>query len=121
MPHDRPPEPWHPFFLEIDKTLDHPVALHCIGGFAIAMLHGLPRPTVDVDCLTVIPVEETAALQLHAALPYCGQRMVLTMGSTLPIGRAGHLLPALHEQDGLLRRLGNLGDVDAPVRHRGAV
>src|ERR1017187_8051138 len=66
MPHDRPPEPWHSFFLEIDKAFDHPVALHCIGGFAIAMLHGLPRPTVDVDCLTVIPVEETAPLQLLA-------------------------------------------------------
>ena len=60
MPHDRPPEPWHSFFLEIDKTLDRPVALHCIGGFAIAMLYGLPRPTVDVDCLTVIRVEKTA-------------------------------------------------------------
>ena len=32
-------------------------------GFAIAMLHGLPRPTVDVDCLTVIPVDKTAPLQ----------------------------------------------------------
>ena len=66
MPHDRPPEPWHSFFLEIDKTLDRSIALHCIGGFAIAMLHGLPRPTIDVDCLTVIPVEETAPLQLLA-------------------------------------------------------
>jgi hypothetical protein len=66
MPHDRPPEPWHSFFLEIDKTFDRPVILHCIGGFALAMLHGLPRPTVDVDCRTVIPVEETAPLQLLA-------------------------------------------------------
>jgi hypothetical protein len=62
MPHDRPPEPWHSFFAEIDQTLDQRVALHCIGGFAIAMLYGLPRPTVDVDCLTVIPVEKTAPL-----------------------------------------------------------
>jgi hypothetical protein len=37
--------------------------LHCIGGFAIAMLFGLPRPTVDVDCVSVIPMEETAPLQ----------------------------------------------------------
>src|SRR5436305_3454463 len=66
MPHDRPPEPWHSFFAEIDQTLDQPVALHCIGGFAIAMLHDLPRPTVDVDCLTVIPVDKTAPLQLMA-------------------------------------------------------
>ena len=63
MPHDRPPEPWHSFFAEIDETLDQPVALHCIGGFAIAMLHDLPRPTVDVDCLTIIPAEKIAPLQ----------------------------------------------------------
>ncbi len=36
---------------------------HCIGGFAIAMLYDLPRPTVDADCLTVIPEDKTAALQ----------------------------------------------------------
>jgi hypothetical protein len=63
MPHDLPPEPWHSFFAEIDQTLDQPVVLHCIGGFAIAMLYGLPRPTVDVDCVTVIPVDQTAPLQ----------------------------------------------------------
>src|SRR5262245_9619274 len=63
MPHDRPPEPWRSFFAEIDQTLDQQVTLHCIGGFAIAMLYGLPRPTVDVDFLTVIPVEKTATLQ----------------------------------------------------------
>ena len=63
MPHDRPPESWHAFFAEIDETLDQPVALHCIGGFAMAMLYHLPRPTVDVDCLTVIPVDKTATLQ----------------------------------------------------------
>ena len=66
MPNDRPPEPWHSFFTEIDKTLELPIALHCIGGFAIAMLHGMPRPTVDVDCLTVIPFEEIGPLQLLA-------------------------------------------------------
>ena len=63
MPHNRPPEPWSSFLAAIDATLDHDVVLHCIGGFAIAMLYDLPRPTVDVDCLSVIPVEETAPLQ----------------------------------------------------------
>src|SRR3954469_3773140 len=66
MRHDRPPEPWHSFFAAIDGTFDQPVALHCIGAFTIAMLYGLPRPTVDVDCLTVIPVEKAAPLQLIA-------------------------------------------------------
>src|SRR5689334_19897722 len=41
-------------------ALDHRVTLHCIGGFAIAMLYGLPRPTMDVDCLSVILVEDIA-------------------------------------------------------------
>lgn len=63
MPHNRPPEPWNSFLAAIDVTFDHQVVLHCIGGFAIAMLYDLPRPTVDVDCLSVIPVEETAPLQ----------------------------------------------------------
>ena len=63
MPPYRPPEPWHSFFLEIDRTLEHSVELHCIGGFAIAMLHGLPRPTIDVDYLSVFPAEDAALLQ----------------------------------------------------------
>jgi len=63
MPLDRPPEPWLSFFAEIDQALDQPVALHCIGGFALAMRYVLPRPTVDVDCLTVVPVDNTAVLQ----------------------------------------------------------
>lgn len=63
MPHDRPPEPWDSFLLEIDNAFDHAVALHCIGGFAIGMLYGLPRPTVDVDCLAVIPAGAIPNLQ----------------------------------------------------------
>jgi len=63
MPPDGPPEPWRSFLAEIDRALAHGVELHCIGGFAMAMLYGLPRPTVDIDCLNVIPVEETAPLQ----------------------------------------------------------
>lgn len=66
MLHRRPPEPWRSFLFAIDKALDQPVALHCIGGFAIAMLHDLPRPTVDIDCLAVIPAGETARLQTLA-------------------------------------------------------
>jgi hypothetical protein len=47
MPLDRPPEPWHSFFAEIDETLDQPAALHCLGGFAIAMPHDLARPKLE--------------------------------------------------------------------------
>jgi len=59
MRRDRPPEPWHSFFRDIEKAFDQPIALQCIGGFAIAMLYGLPRPTVDVDFLSVVPAGES--------------------------------------------------------------
>ena len=63
MPHKQPPEPWRSFLRDIDKKLVQPVELRCIGGFAIAMLYGLPRPTVDVDYLSVVPLDETANLE----------------------------------------------------------
>jgi hypothetical protein len=62
MRHDRPPEPWHSFFLDIDVAFDQPIALQCIGGFAIAMLYSLPRPTVDVDFLSVVPADAIGRL-----------------------------------------------------------
>src|ERR1017187_6980153 len=68
MRRDRPPEPWHSFFRDIDKTFDQPIALQCIGGFAIAMLYGLPRPTVDVDFLSVVPADEIGRLDALAGM-----------------------------------------------------
>lgn len=65
---DQPPEPWHSFFVDIDEAFDQPIALQCIGGFAIAMLYGLPRPTVDVDFLSVIPADEIGRLDALAGM-----------------------------------------------------
>lgn len=50
----------------IDGSLTHRVTLQCLGGFAIASLYGLPRPTVDIDYLTVAPVDEYEPLQVMA-------------------------------------------------------
>ena len=30
-------------------------ALHGLGGFVVTVLHGLPRPTADIDVLAVVP------------------------------------------------------------------
>ncbi len=68
MLHNQPPEPWHSFFVDIDQALDQPIALSCIDGFAIAMLYVLPRPTVDVDCLSVVPAEEIGRLDALAGM-----------------------------------------------------
>jgi hypothetical protein len=50
-----PPPKWEEFLDEIDQQLVEPVDLRCIGGFVLTQLHGLPRPTGDIDVLTTIP------------------------------------------------------------------
>ena len=52
--HD-PPLPWSVFLDELDQVLSEPIALHCIGGFVVSLLYGLPRPTGDIDYIAAIP------------------------------------------------------------------
>jgi hypothetical protein len=49
------PKPWDAFLKDLDRTLEEPVELHCLGGFVLTMLYGLKRPTADVDVLAVRP------------------------------------------------------------------
>jgi hypothetical protein len=49
------PEPWCSFLHDVDARLHGPVELHCLGGFVVTVLHGLPRPTADIDVLSVVP------------------------------------------------------------------
>jgi hypothetical protein len=49
------PSPWGEFLDELDEALSEPVELHCIGGFVISLLYGLPRPTGDVDYISAVP------------------------------------------------------------------
>jgi hypothetical protein len=39
----------------VDAALGEAVTLHCLGGFVMATLHGLPRPTNDVDFVEIVP------------------------------------------------------------------
>jgi hypothetical protein len=52
---NRPPEPWDSFFKELDEAVDTIVRIDCIGGFVVTLLHGLERPTVDVDVIELAP------------------------------------------------------------------
>ncbi len=36
-------EPWLSFLREVDAALTQPVEVHCLGGFVLSMLWGLPR------------------------------------------------------------------------------
>ncbi len=54
MPPDIP-KPWGAFLKDLDRELERPIELHCLGGFVMTMLYGLTRPTADVDVLAVRP------------------------------------------------------------------
>lgn len=51
------PAHWNGFLNEVDQFLATSVELHCLGGFVLAALYGLPRPTGDVDYIAAIPFD----------------------------------------------------------------
>ncbi len=48
-------EPWLSFLSDVDQALKEPVEVHCLGGFVLSILCGLPRYTGDVDFIEVRP------------------------------------------------------------------
>lgn len=46
---------WLAFLREVDLALEKQVEVHCLGGFVLAVLWKLPRPTGDVDFVEVQP------------------------------------------------------------------
>lgn len=49
------PEPWLSFLRELDGQLREPIAMACMGGFAVTTYYGLVRSTVDIDAWSVGP------------------------------------------------------------------
>jgi Nucleotidyltransferase of unknown function (DUF6036) len=49
------PEPWRAFLRDVDGAAPSAVTLCCLGGFVVAMQYGMPRPTADIDLLSVAP------------------------------------------------------------------
>src|SRR5687768_6079963 len=66
MSPDRVPEPWRAFLTELDAELQGPWELHCFGGFVIATLYGLSRPTADIDILAAGGPTEAGSLMALA-------------------------------------------------------
>ena len=54
--------PWRAFLDDLDENLTEPVALHCLGGFVVTVVYGLPRPTGDIDVMSVVPGASLAPL-----------------------------------------------------------
>jgi hypothetical protein len=63
MPDPVLPPPWPEFLSDVDQSLPTAVELHCVGGFVLTALYGIPRTTADLDYIYVVPYE--AALDLE--------------------------------------------------------
>ena len=63
-----PPPPWNDFLKDLDRLLPEPVELHCVGGFVIATCYGFPRPTGDLDYISVRPSGASVHLLQTAGL-----------------------------------------------------
>jgi hypothetical protein len=50
-------EPWLSFLREVDRVMGQAVVLHCLGGFVMAVLWELPRPTGDIDFIEAAPTD----------------------------------------------------------------
>lgn len=57
------PSPWDDFLVEVDRQLSQPIELHCLGGFVLTVCYGLPRPTNDVNYVSVAPNHAQALLE----------------------------------------------------------
>jgi hypothetical protein len=57
------PKHWDDFLKAVDKALEEPVCLHCIGGFVVETVYGIPRRTGDLDYLTVDPIGAAGILE----------------------------------------------------------
>lgn len=66
MSPDIPPEPWHSFLTEVNALVPEEIYFHCLGGFVIQQLYGLPRATQDIDTLSVTPRAYIAPLMERA-------------------------------------------------------
>ncbi len=67
------PQHWRLFLEAVDKKLETSVTLHCIGGFVVEAVYGIPRRTGDLDYISIDPegafqsLEEIAGRQSELA------------------------------------------------------
>ncbi len=90
--------PWLAFLRDLDSQCDHPVVLHCCGGFVMTAHFGLARSTADLDVISVVPGEDLRHLatlgqrgsSLHARH---GVYLDVVTVSTLPEGYQDRITP----------------------------
>lgn len=60
------PNPWAAFLADVNQSLSSIVEIHCLGGFALTALYGVPRTTADLDYISTAPRSASSELQTLA-------------------------------------------------------
>jgi hypothetical protein len=70
MPNLVLPPPWHGFLSDVDQSLSEAVELHCVGGFVLEAVYGIPRmvATGDLDYISANPSRSNEELNRIAGL-----------------------------------------------------
>jgi len=63
MPDPALPPPWPEFLADVDRSLPAAVELHCVGGFVLAAVYGIPRTTNDLDYISADPSQARQDLE----------------------------------------------------------
>jgi hypothetical protein len=66
MPERDLPSPWAKFLADVDQSIATKIEVHCLGGFVLTALYGIPRTTADLDYIATIPATGVAELQTVA-------------------------------------------------------
>jgi len=53
---------WKAFLIDVDNALSQEFTLRCLGGFVLAAMYGLPRPTGDMDYIEITPIDREVEL-----------------------------------------------------------
>jgi hypothetical protein len=53
---------WKAFLADVDNALSEEFTLRCLGGFVLASMYGLPRPTGDMDYIEITPIDRELEL-----------------------------------------------------------
>src|SRR6266436_2552621 len=85
-----PPLPWSAFFDELDQAISEPIELHCIGGFVVSLLYGLPRPTCFMALVRLrlrrsCPLPRSKRTSDSRPAPFLRQRLHWGLDQPFPI------------------------------------
>ncbi len=57
------PKHWTVFLEAVDAELEERISIHCVGGFVVEAVYGIPRRTADLDYIDVVPYQAVTGLE----------------------------------------------------------